>query len=227
MSSNALAARLFFQSALLPVVLGGLATVAAGSLDFPLLWVYAAVLFVGTMTICVYLFTRDRALLARRLKLGEKGEARPAQRVIVFLSGAAFFGIFVVAGLDRRFGWSRVPLAASYAANAVVALGFAIVFSVFRANTFTSSVVEVEAGQHVVSTGPYRFVRHPMYSGAILVMAATPAALGSAWAEILVVPLVLLVVARLRDEEALLTRDLRGYAEYTQATRYRLVPWIW
>jgi protein-S-isoprenylcysteine O-methyltransferase Ste14 len=227
MSARNLAVRILFQSALVPVVFAAIAFAAAGTVVFWQAWVYAAVFLAAVLAIVVHFLARDPALMERRLKAGEVGESSSTQRAIQAVAGPAFFAIFVVGGLDRRWGWSHASMAIALAGDVVVAIGFGIVFFVFRENTFTSSVIEAVPGQRVVSTGPYRVVRHPMYSGALLVILATPLALGSLWAMVLVAPLVALVVARLLDEERFLAKNLAGYEDYVRATRYRLLPRVW
>ncbi len=149
------------------------------------------------------------------------------QQVIQSVASLAFLGVFVVAGLDRRYGWSHVPLAAVIAGDALVLLGLGIVALVFRANTYTSATIDVAGSQHVVSTGPYAIVRHPMYAGACLMMLGAPLALGS-WATApTVIPLYVAIAWRLLDEERVLVRDLDGYAAYRTHVRYRLVPFVW
>jgi protein-S-isoprenylcysteine O-methyltransferase Ste14 len=108
-----------------------------------------------------------------------------------------------------------------------VALGFYFVYRVFKENSFTSALIEVQAEQHVITTGPYAVVRHPMYAGALLMMAATPVALGSWVALPFLLPLVAVIVARLLDEEKLLAQELPGYEAYRQRVPHRLVPRVW
>ena len=135
--------------------------------------------------------------------------------------------VFVVSALDHNFGWSRLPRPVELAGDALVVLGFAVMFVVFRANAFAAATVKVEADQKLVSTGPYALVRHPMYSGALLLFLGTPLALGS-W--IGLVPAAFLaatIVWRLIDEEAYLVRNLSGYADYRGTVRARLVPGLW
>jgi protein-S-isoprenylcysteine O-methyltransferase Ste14 len=108
-----------------------------------------------------------------------------------------------------------------------VAVGFFVIFLVYRENTFTAATIEVAAGQKVIETGPYAVVRHPMYAGGSLYMLGTPLALGSYWGILVFLFIAPLLLWRLFDEERILTRDLPGYAEYRQRVRYRLVPLIW
>jgi protein-S-isoprenylcysteine O-methyltransferase Ste14 len=132
-----------------------------------------------------------------------------------------------VPALDRRFHWSEVPPYVVVAADVLVAVGLFIVFLVFRENSYASATIEVQQEQRVVSTGTYRIVRHPMYSGALLMLLAMPVALGSFVGLVLVPPLAVVIVLRLSDEERYLGKNLPGYEDYRRKTRYCLVPLVW
>lgn len=199
----------------------------AWTLDYWQAWAFLAVFATASAAITVDLARRDPALLARRVQAGPTAEPTPRQKWIQAVASLAFLAVFVVAGFDHRGGWSRVPLAAVVAGDALVVLGMFVVFRVFRANTFTSAVVDVDRDQQLVSTGPYAVVRHPMYSGALVMMVGVPIALGSWWGLVPVVAMVAVIVVRLLDEEALLTARLPGYAEYRSRVKQRLVPRMW
>jgi protein-S-isoprenylcysteine O-methyltransferase Ste14 len=223
-----LATRALVQLALLFAVLGLVLFLPAGTLRFWQAWAYLGIFVVASAAVTAYLMRKDPGLLERRLALAEKGEQERKQKIIQALAGPSFFGMLVVAGVDRRLGWSpHLPPAVVIVADTLVAAGFVIVFLVFRENSFTSAIVEVSKEQKVITTGPYRFVRHPMYSGGLLLIVATPFALGSVWAAVLVVPLFVAIVVRLLDEERFLAAHLTGYAEYLRATRHRLLPHVW
>jgi protein-S-isoprenylcysteine O-methyltransferase Ste14 len=196
----------------------------AGSLLYWQAWVYLAVVFIPMIVVGNYFITRDPGLLERRLRGREKYEP---QKRIQTISGIIFFIGFLIPGLDYRFGWSSVPVPLVLAANAVVALGYLLVFFVFRENSYTSRIVDVEAGQRVITTGPYARIRHPMYLGVTLMFLATPLALGCWVAVPVFLFLPLFLVFRIRNEEEVLVRDLPGYAEYCREVRYRLIPGIW
>lgn len=200
---------------------------SAGSLSFWQAWVYLSIFTICTVLITGYLLKYDQKLLARRAKAGPTAETQRSQQVIQSLASLFFIGVFVVAGLDYRFHWSHVLPVVSLTADVFITLGFLIVFLVFRANSYTSAVIEVAREQQVIATGPYRMVRHPMYSGASLLLIFTPLALGSWVALPLSMVLILIVVIRLVAEEKFLSANLVGYKAYLQATRYRLVPLIW
>ena len=197
----------------------------AGTIWYWQAWVYLVILFVPLTLVVAYLFKYSPDLLERRMRTGEK---EPQQRLIVRLGLVSFLIIFAVPGFDRRFGWSSVPLALVILSDAIVLAGYALVAWVFKENPYASRIIEVEKGQTVVTTGPYRIVRHPMYLGTILMYTFTPLALGSYWAIIPAVGLLVpLLVARIINEEEVLMRELKGYKEYMARTRYRLIPGVW
>lgn len=206
------------------VLLGALLFVSAGTLDYRDAWTFLAVLFVPVVLVFAYLLARDPALLERRMRTREK---ETAQGRIVKLGSLCYLLTFLVPGIDHRFGWSSVPVAAVLLADLVFVLGYVLFVLVLRANSYASRVIEVEEGQRVASTGPYAVVRHPMYVAVLLMILASPVALGSWWALIPAVPVIGILVFRIRNEEAVLARDLAGYRAYMSATRYRLLPGIW
>jgi protein-S-isoprenylcysteine O-methyltransferase Ste14 len=154
-------------------------------------------------------------------------EKEARQRRILSASAIPFLLAFLLPGFDHRFGWSDVPVPVILAADALVLVGYVFVILVFRENRYASRVVEVETGQQVISTGPYSVVRHPMYLGTLLMYLLSPIALGSYWAALFALPLIWVLVARMRNEEEVLLRDLPGYADYLQRVRYRLIPGVW
>ena len=187
-------------------------------------WLYLLILYIPMFFVLYYLLKNDPALLQRRMRMREK---ESVQRRIIVLSLVYFLVAFSLPGFDVRFGWSNVPAWVSLVADVLVLIGYMTFVWVLMVNSYLSRVVEVEAGQKVVSSGPYAIVRHPMYAGISLMYVATPVALGSFWALIPAVFIVPLLVARLRNEEEVLLRDLPGYAEYTQKVKYRLLPGVW
>ncbi len=196
----------------------------AGTFAYWEAWVYLAILFIPMFFVVIYLLKYDRELLARRMKVRER-EAE--QKLIIKLSYIPFLLAFLLPGFDKRFGWSNVPVGVVVLADILVFLGYGIVFLVFRENRYASRIIEVDQEQTVISSGPYAIVRHPMYLGSLLLYILSPLALGSYWAVIPAVLIVPIIVARIRNEESVLARDLNGYQEYMQMTSYRLIPGIW
>lgn len=200
---------------------------AAGTFDYWQAWIYLAMQAFWMIAANAYMLRNDRELMQRRLAAEERGEQQRVQKVFMLLLGLFGLGGLVLAGLDRRFGWSAVPLPVVVCACLLFCAGALVFFLVLRENSFASSVIEVEARQAVVMTGPYRLVRHPMYTGMLLMILAGPLVLGSYYAEIFLSPLFALFVIRLLDEERLLRSGLPGYAEYMARTRKRLFPGLW
>lgn len=199
----------------------------AGTLDYWQGWVFIAVSTAVTTAIGHYLAIRDPALLERRKRFGPAAETRPAQKVIISVAIAVAIVLLVFSPLDHRFGWSRMSPAAALVGDLLVIAGFAIQLLVFRENTYGSSTIGIAAGQTVIATGPYAIVRHPMYVGVLVMMAGVPIALGSWWGPLLLTIQVPMLVWRILDEEALLTRDLPGYADYKARVPSRLLPYVW
>lgn len=201
--------------------------VSAGTLAYWQAYAYLGTFAASTVVVTVWLIRNDPALLARRTKAGPVAERRRIQQIIQGIAGILFLGMFVMAGLDFRLRGACLPWFAAAGCDVIVALGFAVVFLVFRANHFTSATIEVAREQTVVEHGPYAIVRHPMYAGAGLLVLFTPPALGSLFALPLALGVQVVVVVRLIDEERFLSANLPGYRDYMGKVRYRLVPFLW
>jgi protein-S-isoprenylcysteine O-methyltransferase Ste14 len=190
-------------------------------------WIFLAVFTVSVSAITVYLVRKDPKLLVRRLNAGPTAEKETLQKVIQFFALIAFIAVVIVPPIDHRFGWSAVPPYVSVIGNLLVALGLVVIFFVFRANTYASAAIEVTADQRLITNGPYAFVRHPMYFGALVMLIGVPLALGSYWGLLTVIPITLVLIWRLVDEEKVLARELAGYVQYQIQVRQRLLPFIW
>jgi protein-S-isoprenylcysteine O-methyltransferase Ste14 len=211
----------------LAIMLGLALFAPAGTLRFVEAWVFLALFVTASLAITVYLAKSDPTLLGRRTQAGPVAEKERAQKIIQGFASLAFLATIVVPAFDHRFGWSRVPLPAVVTGDILIALGFLIVFLVFRQNTFTSSIIEVAADQRVIDTGPYAVVRHPMYVGGLVLVAGIPFALGSLVGLVTLPPFAAVIVWRLLDEERFLTSHLARYAAYQKRVRYRLIPHVW
>jgi protein-S-isoprenylcysteine O-methyltransferase Ste14 len=190
-------------------------------------WVYVALVSVTETFIALWVIRRNPALATRRLKGGARAEERSSQRVIMAIMTPLSALLLVIPALDHRFGWSELPIPYVLLGEMLVFLALLTVFAVFRENTFAGAVIKVVPEQTLVATGPYSWVRHPMYSGLALFYFGIPLALGSAWGLGISILLTLLIVLRLLDEEKLLRPNLAGYSEYCRMVPYRLVPGIW
>ena len=206
------------------LLVGLLLFLPAGTLRYARGWLLMGLLF-GPMLIAGFvMFFKSPEFLAKRLDVKEK---QSAQKGVLAFSGLMFIAGFAVAGLDFRFGWSRMPLWVVAAASVLFLAAYGLYAEVMRENAWLSRTVKVEQGQTVVDTGLYGLVRHPMYSATILLFLMMPLVLGSWYALIVFAFYPLIITVRLKDEENLLTRELPGYEEYKQKVKYRLIPLIW
>lgn len=209
------------------VIMGLLFFLPAGTLNYWQAWVYLFIFGISSLLITLFLMKKDVELLKRRVNAGAAAENEKSQKIIQAFAQFIFIGIMLVPGFDHRFVWSQVPVYLVIAGDVFAALGFFIVFFVFKENSFTSAIIEIAENQKVISTGPYKIVRHPMYSGALLLLLFTPLALGSFWAFPFVILMIVIIIYRLLDEEKFLSKNLDGYKSYCQRTPFRLIPWIW
>jgi protein-S-isoprenylcysteine O-methyltransferase Ste14 len=210
------------------VVFGAMLFLPAGTFDYWQAWVFLLVFFpLSTWIPSIYLMRKNPAALQRRMRAGPGAETRTVQKVVMAVLYLSLAAMFVVSALDHRFGWSPVPTAICLAGDVLVAVGRGVVMLVVIQNSYAATTVQVEAGQELVSTGVYGLVRHPMYTSYVIMMVGIPLALGSYWGLVFVIPGLLVIAWRIRDEEKLLQEELDGYREYTKKVRYRLVPSVW
>jgi protein-S-isoprenylcysteine O-methyltransferase Ste14 len=224
---NDLARRTLLGFTKLVIGLAVLLFAPAGTLDYWQAWVYLFVFVVSAALITEYLWKRDPRLLGRRVNAGPRAEREKSQRLIQLFASVAFVGIIVLPALDHRFAWSNILLSVVIVGDVLVPLGFLVIFIVFRGNTFAAATIDVATDQRVISTGPYAIVRHPMYSGALIMLLGTPLALGSWWGLLMFMLITLVIVWRLLDEERYLSKHLPGYSDYKEKVRHRLVPFVW
>ena len=218
-----------FISAISKLVIG-LGTIAtllfatAGTFAFPGAWRLLMLLFIPMIIMGVVLLIWAPETLSRRLRSKEE---RVKQKGVVALSGILVVASFILAGLDFRFGWSSLPHWVVWTSSIVFLLSYGMYAEVMRENEWLSRSIEVMEGQKVVSTGLYGIVRHPMYTATIAMFLAMPLVMGSWWAFLVMVPYVVAIVTRIKDEETLLTKELEGYLEYKEKVRWKLIPYIW
>ena len=214
----------------LAFLLGGILFIAlmlfpfAGTLHFSNGWLLLGVVFLPMLAAGAVLLRLNPKLLEKRLNAKEKlGE----QQLVIKLSALMFIAGFALAGLDYRFAWTQLPLWISSLASVLYLLGYVLYAEVLRENTWLSRTIEVQAGQQVVSTGLYGIVRHPMYSATLILFLSMPLILGSLISFLCFLIYPVIIAKRIRSEEALLERELHGYAEYKQKVKYRLIPYLW
>ena len=205
-------------------LVGLLIFLPAGTICYGNGWLLMGILFVPMLIAGFVMLFKSPEFLAKRLDAKEK---QAAQKGVLAFAGLMFMGGFVVAGLDFRFGWSRMPDWVVVTASVLFLLSYALYAEVMRENAYLSRTIKVEAGQTVVDTGLYGIVRHPMYSATILLFSMIPLILGSWYALVVFAFYPVIIIVRLKDEEKLLTRELKGYPEYKQKVKYRLIPFVW
>ena len=221
--------RELLRQALAKTILGFLLTalllfLPAGTLHWWNAWLLMAVLFVPMLIAGLVMLFKAPELLRRRLNAKER---QTEQKGVIAWSGLLFIASFLLAGFGFRFGWYMLPRAWCLLSAGVFLLGYALFGEVRRENEYLSRTVEVTEGQRVVSTGLYGVVRHPMYFATLLMFLSMPLILGSVYGFLVMLAYLPVLAARIRGEEALLERELKGYSEYKQKVRYRLIPHIW
>ena len=221
--------RTLFFSAILKftagvVLLASLLFLPAGTIHWFGGWLLMGLLFVPMFLAGLVMMAKNPNLLRSRLNAKEK-EAE--QDLVIKLSGLMFLVGFILAGLDFRFGWSRLPGWVNILGAVLFLTAYALYAEVLRENTWLSRTIEVQEGQTVVSTGLYGIVRHPMYAVTLLLFLSMPLVLGSVPAFLVFLAYPAIIARRIRNEEEVLKRDLPGYGEYLQKVRWRLIPYIW
>lgn len=199
----------------------------AGTLNYWQGWTFLGVFALMSLVPVLYLDRVDPATVERRMHAGPQAETRAVQKAAVLGIIVCFGALLVVSGLDRRFGWSTMPAALSALGNAMVAVGLGLSMLVVIQNRYAAANIVVEKDQPLVSTGLYGIVRHPMYSGGVVMMIGIPLGLGSYWALLVSAAALVLLVVRTLDEEKMLRAELPGYRDYMTTVRYRLVPPVW
>lgn len=220
--------KLFFEAIikfLLGVVLVGiLIFLPAGTLCYLYGWILMGVLFIPMFLAGIVMMIKNPQLLAKRLSAKEK---QKEQSVVVKLSGLMFVAGFVLAGLGVRFNWYTLPLGVVIGGSVLFLASYILYAEVLRENTYLSRTIEVQENQKVIDTGLYGIVRHPMYSTTLLLFLSIPLVLGSLYALAVFLLYPFIIAKRIKNEEKLLEAELKGYSEYKQKVKYRLIPFIW
>ena len=199
--------------------------VPAGTLDYPQAWLFLAVLFIPMIIMGIILLKKDPELLRKRLNDKEEEDT---QKAVIVMSGLLFLSSFIIAGLNYRFKWHVLPMGMSYAASVIFLIGYALYGECMRENAYLSRTVEVQEDQKVIDTGLYGIVRHPMYLSTLLMFLPMPLILGSFISFVIMTLGYLRVISvRMKNEEEVLEEGLKGYKEYKEKVRYKIIPYIW
>lgn len=229
MAEKGLAAKLIARFILGLIIIGAILFGTAGTLNWHEAWVFIAIQFGWSAALTVYLWGHDSELLKDRLKFMKKS-AKGWDKILTFVSMPFYIPYLVIPGLDAvRYQWSHVPVGVKILCFLLVTASLIWIFWIMKENTYLSRFVEIQEdrGHKVITTGPYEFVRHPMYIGATILLLTLPVGLGSLYALIPAVFCAIIVIIRTSLEDKTLHRELDGYMEYAQNTKYRLIPGIW
>ena len=198
----------------------------AGSIRYREAWIYCITLFIPSSIVITYFLKKDPEFLERRLLKRREKEKEPRKLQDRFT--ILFLAFFLIPGLDYRFHWSDIPFFIILISDFFVLAGYILIVWVLMVNRFASAIIEIHQDQRIIDTGPYKIVRHPMYTGGLIFIVFTPLALGSWWA---LIPFLICypaaLVLRIRTEEKFLITRLTGYEEYCRKTKYRLIPYLW
>ena len=209
---------------------GGLLFISAGTIWWPDAWWFLALYAAAGTTVMLWLAKNDPALLASRMNVKAQ-EGQPFwDRLVLIAARLIYWSWLVLMGLDGgRYNWSNLPDWLIWVGRAGLLIGIWAIYRVFRENSFGAPVVRIQAdrGHHVISTGPYAVVRHPMYASALIMLVGWALALNSAWGALDALFIEFLIAFRIRGEEKVLREGLPGYVAYTQRVRYRLIPYVW
>ncbi len=229
MSSGISTLRFVVQTVVWAGILIALPFASAGTFAWPEAWVYLLIQFSSWTVMSVWLRKNDPELLQVRADLWKRA-TKAWDKVILVLVFGGFLLLFVLPGLDAvRYRWSHVPLPLEIVGFIGIVIANGIMFWVLKVNPYSSAVVEVqkERGHKAITTGPYEYVRHPMYVGGILMAFFTPLALGSFVSFIPVAFFIAVIVVRTHLEDKTLQKELDGYAGYAARVKYRLIPGLW
>ena len=222
-------AKWLLQSLAWMVGLGALLMVPAGTLHWPAAWAFLGFMTVDGLLFGLWLAKTNPALLAERMRAPIQPDQPDADKTVILAFGFAVLIWLTTIGLDHRFHWSRMPVALQALGLALLIVSSAFIMWVFHENSFASAVVKLQAerGHRVIASGPYAFVRHPMYSGAVVFLVGIALLLGSWWGTAMSPIFAVLFAIRTRIEEDTLKSGLRDYADYAARVRYRLLPGLW
>ena len=206
------------------VLVGLLLFVPAGTLAYPQAWLLITILFLPMFIAGLIMMRTCPELLRKRLSAKEE---QSEQKAVIAQSGLMFLAAFIVAGLNYRFGWIRLPSWVSYVAVIIFLLGYVLYAEVLRENAWLSRTVEVQENQKVVDTGLYGIVRHPMYMSTLLLFLSMPLVLDSVISFAIMLLYIPIIAKRIRNEEQVLEEGLPGYIDYKKRVKYKMIPFVW
>ena len=206
------------------LVVGLLLFLPAGTFAYWQGWLLMGILFIPMFIAGLFMLIKSPDLLRRRLDVREE---QSEQKTVILLSGLMFLAVFVVAGLNVRFGWLVLPAWVSWAAAGLFLFAYVLYAEVLRENVWLSRTVKVQENQKVIDTGLYGIVRHPMYMVTLFLFLSMPLVLGSPFSFVISLAYLPIIAGRIRNEEVVLESGLEGYREYKKRVRYKVIPFVW
>ena len=206
------------------VSIGALLFIPACSFEYWNGWLFMGLLFIPMFIAGIILMIKNPELLRKRLNAKEKENE---QKEVILYSGLMFFSGFIIAGLNYKYNWIEVPNIIVIISSILFIIAYILYAEVLRENAYLSRTIEVQENQKVVDTGMYGIVRHPMYAVTILLFLTMPLILGSIISFIIFLIYPFIIGKRIKNEEEVLEKDLKGYTEYKKKVKYKLIPFIW
>ena len=220
--------KLFFQAiikyVLGVIIIGALLFAPANSFEYWNGWLFMGLLFIPMFIAGIILMIKNPELLRKRLNAREKENE---QKWVLLFSGVMFIAGFIVAGLNYRYSWTVLPKAVTIVSSIIFIIAYILYAEVLRENTYLSRTIEVQENQKVIDTGLYGIVRHPMYAVTIVLFLTMPLILGSIISFIIFLIYPIIIGKRIKNEEKVLERDLKGYAEYKKKVKFKVIPFVW
>ena len=206
------------------LIIGAMLFIPANSFEYWNGWLFIGLLFISMFIAGIVLMIKNPELLRKRLNAKEKeGE----QKQVILLSGLMFITGFIIAGLNYRYKWIEIPNIVIIISSILFVIAYILYAEVLRENTYLSRTIEVQDNQKVIDTGLYGIVRHPMYAVTILLFLTMPLILGSIYSFMIFLIYPIIIGKRIRNEEKILEKDLKGYTEYKKKVKYKVIPFIW
>ena len=206
------------------IIISLLLFIPAGTLNYPNAWLFLALLFIPMFIAGIIMLIKSPELLKKRLNAKEEENE---QKIVILISGAIFLLAFIIAGLNFRFGWSKLPQIVVVVASIIFLLNYIMYAEVLRENIYLSRTVEVSENQKVIDRGLYGLVRHPMYTSTIFLFLSMPLILGSLFSFGIMLIYPIIIIFRIKNEEKFLESKLDGYKDYKDKVNYKIIPFIW
>ena len=206
------------------VLVGGLLFIPAGTFDYWNAWLLIGLLFIPMFIVGIIMMIKNPDLLRKRLNAKENEKT---QKIVIVISGIMFILGFVCAGLNFRYSWITLPNIVIIISSIVFVIAYILYGEVLRENAYLSRTIEVQENQKVIDTGLYRIVRHPMYAVTLLLFISIPLILGSIISFFVFLIYPIIIAKRIKNEEEVLEKNLKGYKEYKNKVKYKMIPFIW